>query len=250
MLIEIYNTILYEPLFNVLIFLYNLVPIKDLGIAIILITILVRGALYPLSRTSIRSQKKLQDLKPQIDTLKEKHKDNKEAFGKATMELYKREKINPASSCLPLLIQLPILIAVYQVFRLGLSNGSFDVLYSFVANPGTINTMFLGFINLAEPNIYLAILAGIGQYIQSKMIMNTKKKDKSPKLTTKGKPDMSDMMGKQMMYIMPIFTVFIGTSLPSGLILYWLISICLTILQQKIVFSKTAKETQTLLLKK
>lgn len=239
MLIELYNTILYEPLFNILIFFYNVVPIKDIGFAIILITILVRLVLYPLSKSSIESQKKLQELKPQIDELKVKHKDNKEAFGKATMELYKREKINPASSCLPLLIQLPILIAVYQVFRLGLSNGSFDVLYSFVPHPGTINNMFLGFVNLAEPNTVLAIFAGISQYVQSKMIINIKgDQDKKEK---KGN-NVADAMSKQMLYMMPLFTVFIGMSLPSGLVLYWLISIVLTVLQQYLIFSKKKKE--------
>jgi len=203
MLIELYNTVLYQPLFNILIFFYNIVPIKDIGIAIILITILVRLLLYPLSKSSIESQKKLQELKPQIDELKAKHKDDKEAFGRATMELYKKEKINPASSCLPLLIQLPILIAVYQVFRLGLSNGSFDVLYSFIPNPGTINNMFLGFMNLAEPNTILAILAGAGQYVQSKMIMNIKGgKEEVGKEEKKGN-NMADAMGKQMLYIMP-----------------------------------------------
>ena len=241
MLIDLYNSILYEPLFNILIFFYNIVPIKDIGFAIILITILVRVLLFPLSKSSIESQKKLQELKPQIDELKAKHKDNKEAFGKATMELYKKEKINPASSCLPLLIQLPILIAVYQVFRLGLSNGSFDVLYSFIPNPGTINSMFLGFINLAEPNTVLALLAGASQYVQSKMIMNIKG-DKGKEEKKGG--NMADVMGKQMLYMMPLFTVFIGMSLPSGLVLYWLISIVLTVLQQYLIFSKKKKDIE------
>jgi YidC/Oxa1 family membrane protein insertase len=241
MFIDLYNTILYQPLFNILIYFYNIVPIKDIGFSIILITIFIRVVLYPLSKSSIQSQKKLQELKPQIDELKATHKDNKEAFGKATMELYKKEKINPASSCLPLLIQLPILIAVYQVFRTGLSNGSFDLLYSFVSHPGTINNMFLGIINLAEPNYILAILAGIGQYIQSKMILNVK----GPKDGSKNKKgDMADAMGKQMMYMMPLFTVFIGMSLPSGLALYWLISIVLTVLQQYIIFSKKSPKVE------
>jgi len=235
MLIDLYNSVLYEPLFNILIFFYNIVPIKDIGFAIILITILVRVLLYPLSKSSIESQKKLQELKPQIDELKAKHKEDKEAFGRATMELYKREKINPASSCLPLLIQLPILIAVYQVFRLGLSNGSFDVLYSFVSHPGTINNMFLGFVNLAEPNTILALLAGASQYIQSKMIMNIKGGKENKEV--KGN-NIADAMGKQMLYVMPLFTIFIGMSLPSGLVLYWLVSIVLTVLQQHLIFSK------------
>lgn len=240
MLLTIYHTVLYQPLFNILIFFYNLVPIKDVGWAIILLTILIRIILFPLSKSSITSQKRLQTLKPKIDKLKEKHKGDKEAFGKASMELYKREKINPMSSCLPLLIQLPILIAVYQVFRIGLGNGSFDLLYSFVAHPGTINSMFLGIVNLAEPNTPLAVLAGISQYIQTKMIISTKGKNK--KKEKKGKDDIASAMSKQMLYMMPILTIFIGMSLPSGLVLYWFISIVLTVVQQHLIFSKQARK--------
>ncbi|MFW0838160.1 MAG: YidC/Oxa1 family membrane protein insertase [Candidatus Komeilibacteria bacterium] len=240
MLSALYHNILYQPLFNILVFFYDIIPVKDVGWSIILLTVVIRLLLFPLSKSSIESQKKLQDIKPELDALKEKHKDDKEAFGKATMALYKEKKINPASSCLPLLIQLPILFAVYQVLRVGLSNGSFDLLYSFVSHPGVINSLFLGFINLAEPNIVLAILAGLGQYFQSKMIIKTQP-EKNNKAS--GKADLAGAMSKQMLYFMPIFTVFIGMSLPSGLALYWLVSILLTILQQYLVLRKT-KVTQ------
>jgi len=240
MLISLYNTFLYQPLFNILIFFYNIVPLKDIGWAIILITILIRVILYPLSRSSIQSQKKLQTLKPKIDELKKKYKDDKEAFGRASMELYKTEKINPASSCLPLLIQFPILIAVYRVFRVGLAGTSFELLYPFISHPGTINSMFLGVIDLSQPSTVLAVLAGIGQFIQSKMISNlNKKKNDQPAKEN----NMADAMTKQMLYIMPVFTVFIGLSLPSGLALYWLISIVFTVLQQYLVFTKKDKAT-------
>jgi YidC/Oxa1 family membrane protein insertase len=172
----LYNNILYRPLFNILVSIYNIFPLKDIGWAIILITVLIRAILYPLSRSSIQSQKKLQTLKPKIDELKNKYKDDQEAFGRASMELYRREKINPAASCLPLLIQFPILIAVYGVFRVGLTSNNFDLLYSFVQNPGTINSLFLGLIDLAKPNTVLAILAGVGQFVQSRMVLNLNKK--------------------------------------------------------------------------
>ncbi|PIZ98374.1 MAG: hypothetical protein COX77_04790 [Candidatus Komeilibacteria bacterium CG_4_10_14_0_2_um_filter_37_10] len=240
MLGNIYNLVLFQPLLNVLIFLYNIIPVKDLGWSIIIITILIRVILYPLSKSSIESQKKLQLLKPKMDELKKKHGDNKETYGRAVMELYKQEKINPASSCLPLLIQLPILIAVYQVFRNGLGHTNFELLYSFVSDPGTINYLFLGLIDLAQPNTVLAILAGLFQYWQAKMIMQLKGKEdeKEPKENSGSPLNITNAMTKQMMYFMPIFTFFIGLSLPSGLVLYWAITTVLTILQQYLVFGK------------
>lgn len=242
MLGNIYNLVLFQPLLNALIFIYNIIPIKDLGWSIIIITILIRLILYPLSKSSIESQKKLQVLKPKMDELKSKHGDNKEAYGRAVMELYKQEKINPASSCLPLLIQLPILIAVYQVFRNGLGHTNFEMLYPFVADPGSINNVFLGLIDLSLPNTVLAILAGLFQYWQAKMVMDVKgKEDKvvEVKKENSGNPlDISSAMTKQMVYFMPIFTVFIGFSLPSGLVLYWAVTTLLTIVQQYVVFGK------------
>ncbi len=236
----LYNNILYRPLFNILVSIYNIFPLKDIGWAIILITVLIRAILYPLSRSSIQSQKKLQTLKPKIDELKNKYKDDQEAFGRASMELYRREKINPAASCLPLLIQFPILIAVYGVFRVGLTSNNFDLLYSFVQNPGTINSLFLGLIDLAKPNTVLAILAGVGQFVQSRMVLNLNKKKGDP--APKSGNNIADAMSKQMVYVMPFFTFFIGLSLPSGLALYWIISILFTILQQYLVFVKKEKQ--------
>src|SRR3989338_65550 len=113
---ELFNTILVQPLFNLLVFFYNLIPGHDLGMAIIVLTVVIKLVLYPLSRQSIRSQKALKDLQPKMDALKKQYKDNKEKQAKAMMELYKTEKVNPLSSCLPLLIQLPFLIAVFHVF--------------------------------------------------------------------------------------------------------------------------------------
>ncbi len=239
MLISLYNTILFEPLFNILIFFYNIVPVKDIGWAIILITIVIKLILFPLSKSSIESQKRLQEIKPKLDELKEKFKGDKEAFGKASMELYKKEKINPMSSCLPLLIQLPILIALYQVFRKGLAGLSFEVLYPFINTPESINSIFLGVMDLSQPNIVLAVITGISQYVQAKMIMNIKGEDKNKPVKS---GDIAGAMSKQMLYVMPVFTVFIGMSLPSGLILYWLISMVLTIAQQYYLFRKKEPE--------
>jgi YidC/Oxa1 family membrane protein insertase len=224
----IYTELLYKPIFNLLVFLYNVIPGGDLGVIIILLTLIIKLILYPLNRRAIISQKALQNIQPQIEDLKEKYKDDREKLGTAMMEMYKKEKINPFSSCLPLLIQLPILIAVYQVFMHGLSGQSFELLYPGVANPGTLNTLAFGFLDLTKRSIPLAVLAGAAQFWQSKMLMSKREKAGS----------MSSMMNKQMLYMMPAMTVFIGSSFPAGLALYWLAMTLFSVLQQLWMFKK------------
>ena len=120
---EIFFTLFYQPIFNLLIFLYNIVPLHDLGLAIILLTLIVRLLLYPLSKKAIESKKGLQEVQPEIERIKEKYKNDKEKMGPELMALYKEKNINPFSSCLPILIQLPFLIAIYKVFFNILNNG-------------------------------------------------------------------------------------------------------------------------------
>src|SRR6185369_11791194 len=138
MLYTIYNTIIYRPLLNLLVFFHNVIPGHDIGVVIILLTILIRLALAPSFHKSLKSQKAMNDLQPKLNELREKHKENKEAQAKAMMELYKEHKINPFASCLPLLIQLPLLLALNQVFRAALGTGHIEGLYSFVHAPSVI----------------------------------------------------------------------------------------------------------------
>ncbi|MCD4761821.1 YidC/Oxa1 family membrane protein insertase [bacterium] len=233
-----FETYFYQPILNLVIFLINVAPGHDLGIAIILLTIIIKLILYPLSRKSLQGQKALQDLQPKINELKKKYKDNKEAMGKAMMALYKENKVNPLSSCLPLLVQMPFLFAVFRVFRNGMEN-SLDLVYPFIHNPETINYVSLGFIDLSQRNIPIAVLAGLAQFWQSKMMMT-----KRPQIKTKGAKDedMTAIMNKQMLYFMPALTVFIGVSFPGGLALYWLMTTLFTGLQQWYIFNKDNKD--------
>jgi len=243
MIAELFHTILYQPIFNVLVWFYNIIPGKDIGLAIIAITIVIKLVLYPFSLKMIKSQKRMQDLQPKMDELKKKYKDNPQEMTKATMELYKQEKINPMSSCLPLLVQLPFLIAVYQVFRKGLTNTqSLDILYPFVSNPGTINSISLGLVDLAKPNFILAVLAGAAQFWVSRMLI-TKKQPKVPGAKDEG---MQAMMNKQMVYFMPVITVFFGLSLPGGLMVYWFITTVLTGLQQMFFFRNNKEQVEVI----
>lgn len=232
--IDIFNTILYQPLLNILVVLYTYLPGQDFGIAVIVLTVLVKLVFYPLGSLAIKSQKNLSTLQPKIKELQEKYKDNKEKQMKAVMELYKKEKVNPFSGCLPILVQLPVLIALYQVFRIGFQEEQVtNALYSFISNPGVLDPSFLGLVDLSGPNKYIAILAGITQYIQVKMSLQ-KTQQKEGK-----KPDFANIMQKQMLYFFPVFTVFILFGLPSAIGLYWVVTTLFSIGQQYVIFKKS-----------
>lgn len=237
-MIQFFNLILYQPLLNILVFFYNTIAFQDLGLAIIFLTIFLKIILYPSSLSQIKSQKSLIELQPKLNEIKKNFSHDKTRLAQETMTLYRQNKINPFSSCLPLLIQLPILIAVYQVFRTGILSRDLH-LYPFIYNPGQLNSLAFGLINFAEKNFFLALLTGLIQFFQTKML-STKKPPAEVK-KEKGAKDESMMaiMNKQMIVMMPILTVVIGMSLPSGLIFYWLINLILTILQQLLVFKKT-----------
>lgn len=229
--ISLYNEILYRPLFNGLIFLYNTLPLHDLGLSIIVLTIVIRFILYPLNQKAIRSQKKMGELQPQIKEVQAKYKNDKVAQSQALMELYKKNNINPAAGCLPLLIQFPVLIALYQALLHSLKPESLSTLYSFVAKPGAINVLFFGVLDLSRSNYLMAILAGALTFVQSKMMM--------PKTTSAGAGDFSAAMSKQMTYLMPLVTVFIAWKLPAGLALYWAVITLFGIVQQYLVARKS-----------
>ncbi|MDD3285702.1 MAG: YidC/Oxa1 family membrane protein insertase [Patescibacteria group bacterium] len=238
---HLFQVIFYQPILNLLVFLYNSVSMQDLGLSIILLTVIIKLILWPLSKKSIKSQKSLQELQPKIDELKTKYKDNQAEMGKALMSLYKEHQVNPFSSCLPLLLQLPFFIAVYRVFRDGLSQ-HLDLVYPFIHRPEFINSVFLGFLDLSKPNIYLAILAGLAQFWQAKMMMAKRNKNiSSPSINTKDE-SMAAIMNKQMLYFMPALTIFIGITLPGGLTLYWLVLTLLTVLQQFLMNKNTLNE--------
>ncbi len=248
---NIFNLILFEPIFNAVVFIYKYIP--DLGVAIVILTLIIRGLLYLPSRSSIRSQKSLQQTQPKLKAIQEKYKNNKEELGRQLMKFYKENKINPFSSCLPLLIQLPILIALYQAF-LAVSQTDptthillakqlqhlYEPLRDFFANT-PINPISLGFINLsANKNFILALLAGAAQFWQSKMLLAKQ----PPKVAGAKDESITAGMNKQMTYMMPIITIIFGLQFPAGLTLYWLFSTLFTVAQQYYIFKKDDKKIE------
>lgn len=252
----IYTEILYKPLFNAMVFLYNLIPWEGwaLAFAIIVLTLLIKLALYTMSSRSIVAQREMQELQPKLNDIQEKYKKDKEKQSQEVMKFYKENKINPFSSCLPLLIQLPILMALYRVFMHGISDSNelTTNLYPFIYNPGQLQANFLGVLDFSTPNIILAISAGIAQFFQSWLMlkMRTKKElereaERKKRANLSGKPpdfaDTASNMTKQMAYIMPVFTIFISLSLPSGLAFYWIVTTVFAIGQQWLVMKKKEK---------
>lgn len=237
-----FTVVFEQPFYNLLVWLYDVIPGADIGIAIIIITILVKGVLFPLTFKSMKSQKAMQDIQPKINAIREKYKDDKEKQAQELMSVYKDNNVNPFASCLPLLIQLPIFIALFRVLRAGLGEINTDMLYSFVANPGTIDPMFLGFINLAEISIPLAILAAIAQYFQAKRTITQR-----PPSEVKGQAgsldeNMMASMNKMMLYFLPAMSLVIGvTSLPGGVMLYWCVTTALTVALYAIFLPKKPK---------
>jgi YidC/Oxa1 family membrane protein insertase len=231
---QIFYPTIYQPLYNILVFLYNNLAFHDFGIAIIIITLFLKVVLMPLSKKQIESQKKMQDLQPKIKELQNKYKNDKERQSKELMKFYKENKTNPFGGCLPMIVQLIFLIAIYRIFFNVSSNGlrvQEGVLYSFISNPGQINNMFIGIVNLAKPSIPLAILAAIGQFYQTKTLM-AKQNAVSPNKEKGGNQDFTQIMNKQMLYLGPLLTLFIGIKFPAGLALYWLVSTLFAIGQQ------------------
>lgn len=239
---QLFNTILYQPIFNLFITLYNIVPWHDLGVVILLITILIRLLVLPLTVKYIQAQRSMMVLNPKLAAIKKQYATDKQKQTQAIMELYKDHKVNPFTSCLPLLLQLPIIIALYRVLSAGIVATNLEtILYSFVHNPGHLNTVTLAWLNLATPNIVLAVLAGGAQFFQARTMLTPP----APKEAGEGgkDEDMAATMNKQMMYVMPVMTVIIGARLPAGLALYWIMSTGLMMLE-RVVINKFSKKVE------
>lgn len=235
----VFNEFFYRPLFNGLVVLYQTAAFYDLGVAIIILTILLRLALWPLASKALRSQKELMTLQPEIKKIQEQYKNNKDEQMKRVMALYKEKKVNPFSGFLPILIQLPVLFALYKVFFAGFKEESLSALYSFIPNPGAMHHMFLGMVDLsAIHNIVLAVMAGALQFYQSRMMLKDQQKRQ------KGAPqnDFAAHMSKQMVYVMPAVIAFTAYILPAGIALYLAVTTIFSIIQQIHVFKTTAKE--------
>lgn len=231
----IYTEGLYRPLLNLLIGSTNVMPSHSVGWAIIFVTIIVRLVLLPSflhqARTMRNNQEKMASIQHKIDALKKEHKDDKAKQAQETMRIYKEAGVNPASGLLPIFLQLPVLIALYQVFFSGLTPETYHYLYPFIAHPTNLSFTFFN-IDLSAPSFLLGLIAGIFQFIQMKFLAPAAPSNPGANEET---AKMMASMQKNMMYVFPAMTVFIALRLPAALALYWAVSTLFGIIQQIIV---------------
>ncbi|MEK7172835.1 MAG: YidC/Oxa1 family membrane protein insertase [Patescibacteria group bacterium] len=225
--ITIYDTVLWKPLLNGLIFLYNSLPWQDLGLAIVIFTLLIRIILIPLFLKARDSQKKLTLIQPEIKKIQERFKNDREGQSKALMELYAKHQTNPFSGCLVMLIQLPLLIALFQVLQ-KIGEVKSEFIYSFIKIPEIISPISFGILDLSKGNLYLGVVAAVSQFVQIKMTM------KPPVAGDKSDNSKSfnNMLQKQTLYVLPVLVLVWSYTFPAALILYWTIFNIVGILQE------------------
>ncbi|MEK7528696.1 MAG: YidC/Oxa1 family membrane protein insertase [Patescibacteria group bacterium] len=229
-----WDAILFQPIYNALIFLITLTPGKSLGTAIILLTLVIRLILLVPSQHAMQSQRKMQEMQPKLEHIKKKFAGNQERIAKETMELWKSHKVNPFGSCMPLLVQFPILIALYYVISTGLNPDNVHLLYTPLKNADltSIHTIFLNILPLTKPNLFvLPILIGLLQFIQIKLSMLRRSKPDKPD----AHPNEMETVNKTMLYIMPVMIAVFTASVPAGVGLYWGISTLFAVGQQLVV---------------
>ncbi len=222
-----FHYLLTQPLTNVLVFFYNTIALRDLGLAIILLTVFIRLVLFPLFHKSTRQQIIIQHLQPRLKEIQKEFKEDKVKQTEAMMALYREHGVNPFSGFLFLLVQIPILIALYQIFLLDFGAGKLAGLYSFVADPGALHTTLLGLINLNQPSILMVALAAILQYFQAKLALPPRQEGKIP--------SPAEAAMRHMVFIGPLITLLIFYRLPSAVSLYWVVSSLFSIGQQIVI---------------
>lgn len=234
----IWHTFFFDPVYNTLVFFIDIVPGGDVGVAIILATVLVKTILLPLSIKAAKTQKVMRELEPKLKAIKEDHKDNKEAQARAMMDAYKEGGINPFASILLIFIQIPIIIALYlSVYSGGgvkLPEINTDLLYSFVPNPELVNMFFAGLIHIDGRSLVLAALAGLAQFGYTRLAMPAPK-PREAGAEPNFKDDFARSMSFQMRYVMPILIFFVAYTISAAIALYFLVSNLMQIGQEYFV---------------
>lgn len=215
----IFSTLFYKPLYNGLIYTVSVIPGANVGVAIVFLTILVRAILLPFSHRSVVSQAKMRNIAPELEGIKEKYKEDKQEQAKKTMELYKAHGINPFSGCIVVLVQLPVLFALYFVFSRGLSTLNTDALYSFVHMPSVVSMNFLG-IMLSGKSILLAVVAALSQYFQIKLSVPPTPPAAEGKEHS-FKDDFARSFNAQMRFMLPLIVFGVSYTMPAAIALYW-----------------------------
>src|SRR3989344_1871315 len=227
----LYHLLVFDPLYNGLIFLFDVLPWVDAGVAVIIFTVIVRLILFPLSKKAIVTQVRMKEIEPELSELKKTVTDKQQQAIKV-MELYKKRGVNPFSSFFLLFLQLPIIYALYSIFiKSGLPLVNKDILYVFVIEP-TINMNFLGLVNVAEKSVLFALLAAVAQYLQLHFSLAGRApiaKSDNPSM------DMAQNMTKNMKYVFPVIVFLIAYKISAVVAIYWTVSSLFTLGQEPVV---------------
>lgn len=240
-----WNTIFFEPLLNALVWLVNIMPGGSIALAVIVMTVVIKLLLSPLQARAIRSQILQKKLQPEVTKIREQYKDPREQSQKL-MALYRERKASPFSGCLPMLIQLPIILALYQVFLRGLEFDP-EFLYKAIQVPETITRTFFT-LDLTESSIIFAALAAIAQFLQlwfsPAMQNNEVSNNKEVSTDAHKKPSFAEHLGKnmqkQMKFMMPVLIFVFGMAIPAAVCLYWVVNNIFTLLQEIIIRRRLA----------
>lgn len=241
MISSFFHAVFYDPIYNALVALVSIVPGSDVGIAVILVTVVIRLILLPFSLSAARTQRAMKILEPKIKELKEKHKGNKEKEALETLALYREARVNPFSSILTVFIQIPVLLALYFVFYYEPFPAINALrLYSFTPTPDTISLEFLGLISVAGKSIILAFLAGVTQYFQAHLALSGTMK---PSDTKSIQNDFQRVMGMQLKYVFPFIIAVISYTTSGAIALYFITTNLAGALQEIHVRRVLAAET-------
>jgi YidC/Oxa1 family membrane protein insertase len=234
---ELFHTAVYQPIYNALVFLVGAIPGGDIGIAIIILTVVVRTILFPLSLTAIKTQMTMRRIEPKLKALREELKENKEELARRTMALFKDHKINPFAGFFLILIQLPVIIGLYLVFQNESTALSFDpaLLYSFVSLPDSVSFLFLGFVDLAGRSIPLAIIVAATQFLFARLMMPPAPPEKKAGEEASFQEDFQRSMSIQMRYVFPIILGVIAYIASASIALYFVVSNIFSIGQELLV---------------
>lgn len=234
----LYHTFFFDPLYNALVLLFKVLPWADAGMVVILLTVLVRLIIYPLSRKAVLTQIKMAEISPELAKIKEKYKDKAEEQARLTLALYREKGVNPFSGILVIIIQIPIILALYQIF-LHFPEVNSAILYSFVVVPGYINPTFLGLLDITAKSAPIALLAAVSTFFQFQISM---KGQTQPKGNSFG-DNLTRSMQTQMKYFFPVIVFFISYSISGAIALYWLTTNLFSIAQE-LYIRRNIKTTQ------
>ena len=240
----IWHTIFFDPVYNALVFFIDVIPGGDVGLAIICTVILVKTVILPISLKAARTQLVMRELEPKLESIKKEYKDNREMLAVKTMEVFKDAKVNPFSSIFLLFLQIPIVIALYfSVYSGGgiaLPGINTALLYSFIPNPESVNMIFLGFMDITAKSLFLAIVAGVTQYIHTNLSLPALK-PRDANAEPNFKDDFARSMQVQMRYVMPVLIILVAYTLSASIALYFTVSNLMAIAQEYVVRRKGLK---------